>query len=69
MPEKEKKPKAPIAKRLVDNAKFLQQRIGVGTSFDLGVRKIYILNREVHIYYCNGLCDTQYIIELLTVDE
>ncbi|AKU25642.1 Spore germination protein XA [Geobacillus stearothermophilus] len=65
MPEKEKKPKAPIAKRLVDNAKFLQQRIGVGTSFDLGVRKIYILNREVHIYYCNGLCDTQYIIELL----
>ncbi|MGG3211176.1 spore germination protein [Geobacillus stearothermophilus] len=65
MPEKEKKPKAPIAKRLVDNSKFLQQRIGVGTSFDLGVRKIYILNREVHIYYCNGLCDTQYIIELL----
>ncbi|ABO67581.1 MULTISPECIES: spore germination protein [Geobacillus] len=65
MPEKEKKGKVPIAEKLVDNAKFLQNRIGVGTSFDLGVRKIHVLNREVHIYYCNGLCDTQYIIELL----
>ncbi|NNV05681.1 spore germination protein [Geobacillus sp. C56-T2] len=64
MAEKEKK-KTPIAGNLVDNTKFLQERIGVGTSFDLGVRKIRVLNREVHIYYCNGLCDTQYIIELL----
>ncbi len=56
--------KVPISEKLVDNEKFFKEKIGVGTSFDLGVRKIHVLNREVHIYYCNGLCDTQYIIEL-----
>jgi stage V sporulation protein AF len=55
----------PISRRLSDNEHFFKERIGIGTSFDLGIRKLKVLNKEVHMYYCNGLCDTQYIIELL----
>jgi stage V sporulation protein AF len=55
----------PISERLVDNEKFFKEKIGIGTSFDLGIRKVKALKKEVHIYYCTGLCDTQYLIELL----
>ncbi|ANB60050.1 spore germination protein [Anoxybacteroides amylolyticum] len=57
--------KVPIFESLADNEAYLKEKIGIGTSFDLGIRKVYILKKEVHIYYCNGLCDTQYLIELL----
>ncbi|BDG31498.1 stage V sporulation protein AF [Parageobacillus thermoglucosidasius] len=60
-----KEKKIPISEKLTDNEHFLKEKIGVGTSFDLGIRKIQVLKREVHIYYCNGLCETQYLIELL----
>ncbi|MFS0863485.1 spore germination protein [Fredinandcohnia sp. 179-A 10B2 NHS] len=38
--------------------------MGTG-SFDIGVRRIRVLNKEVHIYFLNGLCDTTFIIQLL----
>ncbi|CAM5259586.1 stage V sporulation protein AF [Bacillus safensis FO-36b] [Bacillus safensis subsp. safensis] len=34
----------------------------MGLSFDLGVRKIYIQDQEIQLYYVNGLCDTRYVI-------
>ncbi|MBA2873313.1 spore germination protein [Thermaerobacillus caldiproteolyticus] len=55
----------PIFEKLVENENFLKQKIGIGTSFDLGIRKVKVLKKEVHIYYCTGLCDTQYLVELL----
>lgn len=55
----------PISPKLNENEQFFKDAIGVGTSFDLGVRKLNILKTDVHLYYCNGLCDTKYIIELL----
>ncbi|WP_042355212.1 spore germination protein [Bacillus rubiinfantis] len=44
---------------------YMKQRVGLGVSFDFGVRKIKILGKDVHIYYVNGLCDTMYIIQLI----
>lgn len=43
----------------------MKQRVGLGISFDLGVRKLNVLKKDVQIYYCNGLCDTRFIIELI----
>ncbi|MCP3738669.1 spore germination protein [Rossellomorea sp. BNER] len=40
-------------------------RIGLDESFDLGVRKLKILKKDVHFYYVNGLCDTQFILEIV----
>lgn len=59
------KEKRKISPAIASNEEYLKDRIGVGTSFDLGVRKIKILKKEIHIYFLNGLCDSAYIIELM----
>ncbi|WP_203362002.1 spore germination protein [Bacillus sp. REN10] len=41
-------------------------KIGLGKSFDVGVREFLILGKKVHIYYVNGLCDTLFIIGILS---
>ncbi|WP_042346246.1 spore germination protein [Bacillus massiliigorillae] len=57
--------KKPISKRLTDTEKFMEDKVGLGQSFDLGIRKFTILKKEVNLYYVNGLCDTAFIIQLL----
>ncbi|WP_400242092.1 spore germination protein [Niallia sp. JL1B1071] len=50
----------------LDNVeKYMKDRVGLGTSFDLGVRKIKVMRKQVHLYYVNGLCDSVLIAELL----
>ncbi|MDQ0257711.1 stage V sporulation protein AF [Evansella vedderi] len=55
----------PISRNARENEKNFSERIGIGTSFDVGIRKLYILDREIQFYFVNGLCDIQYTIELL----
>jgi stage V sporulation protein AF len=55
----------PISPRLDENEQFLKDRIGVGTSFDLGIRKVKILDTDVQVLFLNGLCDTQFILSVL----
>jgi len=43
----------------------MKDRVGLGTSFDLGVRKFKVMRKEVNLYYVNGLCDSALIAELL----
>lgn len=62
MKQTEKKP-IPISAEAVEN--FMKEHVGLGTSFDLGVRKYKILKKDVHIYSVNGLSDTHFIIENL----
>jgi len=57
--------KWPIPESVTEIENYMKQRVGLGISFDLGVRKLKILKKDVQIYYCNGLCDTRYIIELI----
>ncbi|QVK19607.1 spore germination protein [Mycoplasmatota bacterium] len=39
--------------------------IGVGVSFDVGVRTFYIKNIKILLYYCNSLTETLTIVELI----
>lgn len=59
------KQKIPIPESLDEIESFFKDRIGLGTSFDLGVRKLKIVRKNVHLYYVNGLCDTGFIIEIM----
>jgi len=59
------KDKTPISSYLPENESFFKKHIGLGESFDLGVRKFTIIGKQFHLYYVNGLCDSQYIIEIL----
>lgn len=67
------KNKTPISKNIHDTEKFLKDRLGIGVSFDVGVRKIFVLKKELQLYYCTGLCDSEFIImiyrELMDMDH
>ncbi|WP_071395644.1 spore germination protein [Bacillus tuaregi] len=60
----QKKEKKPIPESVLEIEAYMKERVGLGTSFDLGVRKLKILRKDVHFYYVNGLCDTNFIIEI-----
>ncbi|WP_338470148.1 spore germination protein [Niallia sp. XMNu-256] len=58
------KEKTPIPRSVTEVEEFMKEKVGLGKSFDVGVRKLKILNKDVHFYYVNGLCDAGFIIEL-----
>ncbi|OAK75349.1 spore germination protein [Lederbergia galactosidilytica] len=45
--------------------KYFEDRVGLGTSFDLDIRKLVILKKRVHLYTLNGLCDSLMITEIM----
>ena len=55
----------PIPESLQEIEHYMKQRVGLGVSFDFGVRKLKILKKDVHFYWVTGLCDTRYIIEIV----
>lgn len=55
----------PISSFLSDNENYLKQTMGLGLSFDVGIRKFQILDKEIGILFVNGLCDTNYIIPII----
>ncbi|WP_019242095.1 MULTISPECIES: spore germination protein [Bacillus] len=57
--------KKPLPKKLEETEQFMKEHVGLGVSFDLGVRKFKVLKKDVNLYYVNGLCDTNFIIHLL----
>ncbi len=59
------KSKYPISGNLAENEKFFKEHVGLNTSFDLGIRKLFIMDYQVNMYFLNGLCDTAYIVQIL----
>ncbi|MFZ7945117.1 MULTISPECIES: spore germination protein [Bacillaceae] len=55
----------PVPESVNEIENYMKQRAGLGVSFDIGIRKLKILKKDVHIYYVNGLCDSLYIIQLI----
>ncbi|RLL48531.1 spore germination protein [Oceanobacillus piezotolerans] len=49
----------------MQNKSYMEERLGIGVSFDIGFREIIILKKKVQIYYVTGLCDTSVIQELM----
>ena len=43
----------------------MRDHVGVGESFDADFREIIVLNRKIQLYFVNGLCDTEIIVELI----
>jgi len=60
-----KETKYPISGNLAENEKFFIEHAGLNTTFDIGIRKLQILDFQVNMYFLNGLCDTKYITEIL----
>ncbi|MGJ9456869.1 spore germination protein [Oceanobacillus sp. CF4.6] len=54
-----------ISASIQDNQAYMEEKLGMGSSFDIGFRELIILKQKVQIYYVTGLCDTSVIQELL----
>ena len=54
-----------FSRRIEENERILKERLGVGVSFDVDVRELTIFEKKILIYFVTGLCDMQYVIEIL----
>lgn len=54
-----------ICKRLEDNVTVLQERLGIGITFDIGLREMKFADRDMAIFYCNGLTDNTTLVFIL----
>lgn len=61
------KNKSPIPKRINAVQKYMEKHLGIGVSYDVGVRDFIILDTHIQIYYVNGLVDDATVGELVKV--
>lgn len=57
--------KWPIPESVHEVENYMKQRVGLGVSFDLNIRKLKILRKDVHMYAVSGLVDTRYALKLV----
>src|SRR5690625_4991723 len=54
-----------VSKELKMNEKYMKYEVGATISYDVAFREIQILNRNVQLYYVNGLVDDMTIVHIL----
>lgn len=54
-----------LTNSLKKNDKIFNDRLNIDASFDVGVRKLTVLGKNVQVYYVNSLNDEQIVIEVL----
>ncbi|TYR82535.1 spore germination protein [Priestia megaterium] len=59
--------KTNVFSKIQHNDEWFKENASMMTSFDVGFRKLLILDRQVHLYYVTGLCDSAFIIEIVKV--
>lgn len=47
------------------NEAYMEDRLGIGISFDVDFREIIVLDRKIQMYFVTGLCDSSIIQEVL----
>lgn len=55
----------PIEERLEENKTYLNEKLGVGVSFDIGVHDFYIGGTRLLLYYINGFADSDIITQIM----
>ena len=55
-----------IPKSLIEVEKVLEPMLGMEKSFDVGCRKLQVMNRQVQLYYVTGLLDSVLVVELMS---
>ncbi|WP_305852316.1 spore germination protein [Virgibacillus sp. MSJ-26] len=62
-----KKKEYPVFKKVKEVQKYMENRVGAGTSYDVDFRDLIILKTEVQLYYLNGLVDDAIVSQILKV--
>ncbi|SDQ53050.1 spore germination protein [Virgibacillus salinus] len=61
----QEKTNSPVSPKIDKTETYMKDKIGIGSSFDLGFREIIILKKKIQIYYLTGLCDTSLVQEII----
>lgn len=59
-------PYTPVEKNIDENQAILEERLGIGKSFDVGKREIVVMGRRLQLYYVTGLINSDLIVDLMT---
>src|SRR5699024_6553727 len=62
---KNKKNKQAISPNIADTERYMKKRLGIDVSYDVGFREEIVLKQKVHIYYLNGLTDSEVVVEII----
>ncbi|SES81666.1 stage V sporulation protein AF [Oceanobacillus limi] len=57
--------KSPISAKINDNLAYMKERVGVGTSYDVGFREVTLLRTKIQLYYLTGLVDSLIVQEVI----
>ncbi|TDQ41594.1 spore germination protein [Aureibacillus halotolerans] len=63
--ETKTKTKTPISTNIKEVESYFKHHLGMDVSFDVGVRRLLVLDKQVHIYYVTGLCESRLIAEII----
>ncbi|MDE5977909.1 MAG: spore germination protein, partial [Turicibacter sp.] len=56
----------PVEKDINETQHILEDKLGIGKSFDVGQREIIVMNRRIQFYYVTGLVDSELVVNLMT---
>ena len=59
-------PYVPVEKNIDDMQKILEDKLGIGISFDVGQRELIVMERRIQFYYVTGLVDSNLVVDLMT---
>ncbi|MGN8647119.1 spore germination protein [Gracilibacillus sp. HCP3S3_G5_1] len=62
---KKKKKKTPVNRILLKNQQYMETKLGIDVSFDVGFRELTIFEKKIQLYYVTGLVDTDFVIEVI----
>ncbi|MBO8163072.1 MAG: spore germination protein [Brevibacillus sp.] len=57
--------KKQISSNLAENKEFLNEKLGVGESFDIGAHELHVGSRRILLYYINGFADNEIVTMIL----
>ena len=54
-----------VSKELKTNEKYMKYEVGANISYDVSFRELIILERNVQLYFVNGLIDDMTVVHIL----
>ncbi|KZE55404.1 stage V sporulation protein AF [Brevibacillus parabrevis] len=55
----------PLSDRIEENKEYLNDRLGVGKSFDIGVHEFFVGNTKLLMYYINGFAESVLVSQIM----
>lgn len=62
---RKKKTNIPIPSNIKQVEEYMKTRVGAGVSYDVGFRQLFVLKKEIQIYYLNGFVNMTAVVQLI----